>query len=213
MILAQIATQSARPSAAESYAAATLRERLAEVASKIKRITIHVDEGLDHNGHPMTVCRVKVVLSPLLDVEPFVMEGHASRAREAIDLVADAIEGAVRRPVEEAAKARLRRRGKRVRLSGVKVSSKTPSEVVLRRARVDESLETPRSANPPRGKHFHMTRHQSRATSSREVEAGARPSRKSTRKSANRSKRDSNLARRATRGTRAPAARARGRSG
>ncbi|CAN5724282.1 hypothetical protein BH11MYX4_BH11MYX4_65690 [soil metagenome] len=42
-----------------------------------------------------------------------------------------------------------------------------------------------------------------------EDSAKARPSRKSTRKSANRSKRDSNLARRATRKTTSPKARAR----
>ena len=117
MILTHIATQSARPSAAEAYAAATLRARLAPFAPSIKRVTIHVTESLDRNGHAVTVCRAKVVLSAPVDVEPFIVEGHARRTREAIDLVADAVEGAVRRPIEEVAKARLRRRSKTARVA------------------------------------------------------------------------------------------------
>jgi hypothetical protein len=106
--------------------------------------------------------------------------------------VSDAIGGVVRRALATTRRKR-----------GERAESAEPEGPLPRKIRIRRGAAGPKSAHPPRGRHFHMTRHQAHATSAREESAtAARPSRKSTRKSANRSKRDGNTAARTGRALR-----------
>lgn len=209
-----LVTRGSRPTTAEDYAVQTFRGRLdGPEAAKVRRLTVHIEETVDLAARPKPkpewACRVKVSLAPALDEPSFIVEGHASHAREAVELAADAIEGAVRRVLELAAAKGHRRAPPE---EGAKRVTMRRAEAV---AREDLTPARHLTAHPPRGRHFHLTRAQAAATSKREPMERAvdathdpRPSRKSTRKSANRSKRDSNQVRRAQRATVAPEARA-----
>lgn len=215
-----LVTRGSRPTTAEDHAVQAFRSRLeGDAASKVRRLTVHIEETVDMLATPRPkpewVCRVKVMLAAALDEPSFVVEGRASHAREAVDLAADAVEGAARRVVELAT-----RKGHR-RPAALVSPPSGPKRISLRRGerqarRGEEPARAPTvSASPPRGRHFHMTRVQAGATSEREEaappaegEKASRPSRKSTRKSANRSKRDSNQLRRDRRALGAPEARA-----
>lgn len=225
-----LVTRGARPTTAEDYAVQSFRERLhGEVAHTLRRLTVHVEESVDlARAEPKAVwvCRVKVGLAPALDEPPFVVETHAAHAREAIDLAVDAIEGAVKRvlllstmtghrrpPAEGAMQKRVSlHRYKKVERAGQPHARGERGEHGERGKPFERSSLT---AHPPRGRHFHMTRVQSAATTEREEpvvsdtgERPPRPSRKSTRRSANRSKRDSNQARQVKRAVRSAEARA-----
>jgi hypothetical protein len=211
-VILHLVSRNSRPTTAEDYAATMLQSRLAGYQPKIKRLDVRLDEVETEDGREEKICRVQVHLITRLDVAPFGVDAHAPSAREAVDLVVDTIEGAVRRALEI---AEARKHGYHKRVGRPKREVPVPSaprHIRLRREypdreRVREDEGAVMSANPPRGRHFHMTRVEAAATSARE-DSNGRPSRKSTRKSANRSKRDSNQARRVQRGVRAPEARA-----
>lgn len=211
-MIIHLVTRNARPTTAEDYAATMLQSRLAAYEPKIKRLNVHLDEIENAEGRTEKICRVQVHLVTSLDVAPFGVDAHAPSAREAVDLIVDTIEGGVRRALELAAS---RKHGYHKRVGRPKRKPTPPSAPFYVRVkrehpdreRVREDEGAVMSANPPRGRHFHMTRVEAAATSARE-DSNGRPSRKSTRKSSNRSKRDSNQARRVHRSIQGPEARA-----
>jgi len=218
-------SRAVRPTTAENAAVTALRSRLEPFAPYIRRLGVRLEEVIDVDGHPAILCKVKVVLAKAFDVPSFVLEAHGAHVRDAVDAVADAVEREVRLAIEEAGTPP----GRRASREAGSAMSTSSSSTLSKRARAANGITVPperegaieleaqnpgktKSANPPRGEHFHMTRHQARATSARELSA-TRPSRKSTRKSANRSKRDSNLERQVRREVRSPEGRVAQRGG
>jgi hypothetical protein len=204
MLVVKLVPRGVRPTVAEDQAVNVLRATLEVHAEHITRVMLHFADGTARDGHRTTVCHAKVTLAKALHVPSFHLEGHAPTMREAAELVGDAIAGTVRRALG----AGKRRRG----AERTAEQPEVPKAIYLRR-----EAERPVSAHPPRGRHFHMTRHQSHATSAREgIETRAsrvpeapagveiRPSRTAVRKGANRSKWEGPPGTR-TRGTARPA--------
>ncbi|MBX3200295.1 MAG: hypothetical protein KF894_19315 [Labilithrix sp.] len=197
---------------------ALVRSRLEKHSKHLRRVGVRLTQLINGSGELDWTCRVEVAMTKVATPK-FYVEGRAPQVLEAAELAADAVEGAVRREVEGSSGKRSsgarRRPAEGARSVEVRRGASQPfesDEAQLAREREEDTLRrmTPRAvktANPMRGRHIHKTRQQAQATSAREVSA-TRPSRKSTRKSANRSKRDSNLVRRAKRDTRSPDARA-----
>jgi len=216
-----------RPTTAEEHAVDTLRSRLEQYAKHLREVSIRFDDVIRPSGKVDRACRVDVTLAQVVDAPKLSVEGRAPNERDAADVAADGVEGAVRREVEEAE----RRRSKNAKRKGAKIRAKRAagherflevrrgeeapaegfSEVDILEEQAREGRHaTPhavKTARPMRGRHIHKTQRQARATSAREVSA-TRPSRKSTRRSANRVKRDSNLARQTKRAVRSPEQRA-----
>ena len=157
-----------------------------------------------------------MTLVSVFDAPKLLVEGRARSEQEAADIAADADEGAVRREVEEVESRLKKKQLRKVEPTSGKQASVRREEGATTNASEEELAAeepnriTPRevkTAHPRRKRHIHKTQRQARATSAIEFSA-TRPSRKSTRKSANRSKRDSNLARSTKRSVRSPKARA-----
>lgn len=225
----------------EAYAERTLQSKLSKFASHVLRGSVRFEDVNGPRGGVDTVCRVKVMLKNL---EPVIVEERATGAREAVDIVADGVERAVRRAVERTRKIS----------KGGKERRKTPPKKEAARAKREKPEPNP---PPPAGSYIgrrvghgeddladardrpekrrrdayvdtsapgtsatdrragggstarrNTKKNDAGMTSMLEDSAKARPSRKSTRKSADRSKRDSNLARRTKRAVRSPKARA-----
>ncbi|MBX3265069.1 MAG: hypothetical protein KF782_35685, partial [Labilithrix sp.] len=212
-------SRAARPTTAERHAVALVGTRLDKYSKHLRRAGVRLTQLINASGQLDWTCRVEVAMTKGATPK-FYVEGRARQVLEAVELAADAVEGAVRREVEGASERS--GAGRRRATSGLRGVEVRRGAAARRGAEAregeglpeleDEALRrlTPRAvktANPMRGRHIHKTRRQAQATSARELSA-TRPSRKSTRKSANRSKRDSNLVRRAKRDTRSPEARA-----
>ncbi|MBX3204943.1 MAG: hypothetical protein KF764_07730 [Labilithrix sp.] len=209
-------SRAARPTTAERYALGLVRTRLEKYAKHLRRVGVRLAQLLNSSGKLDWTCRVEVGMSKAASAAPkFFVDGRAAHVLEAVELAVDAVDGAVRREVasvEGKKHKTLRRKAKSIEVSRGASEAAEEEESEAASERADEELRhsTPRAvktANPMRGRHIHKTRRQAQATSARETSA-TRPSRKSTRKSANRSKRDSNLVRRAKRDARSPEARA-----
>lgn len=214
--------RAARPTTAEERAVDTLRSRLEPYAKHIREVKVRFDDVIRPSGKIDRACRIDVTLHQVFDSPKLSVEGRAPNDRDAAEVAADGAAGAVRREVEESdrrlSKTTKRRAAARPK---AKVAAKVvevrrggeegPSEYDLieeqARAGRHATPHAVKTARPMRGRHIHKTQRQARATSAPEISA-KRPSRKSTRKSANRSKRDSNLARQNTRSTRSPEQRA-----
>ncbi len=204
-------SRAARPTTGEARAVELVRSRLEEFAQHLRRVFVRLEQRIIGPGKVDQACRVEVTLTKVADAPQFVVEGRAPSAPEAIELAADAAASAVRREVEVT--ERKRGRASRKAETGAKTVAVERSTEPLEEPDIiasDTRHFTPRSvktAHPRRGRHIHKTQRQARATSAREVSA-TKPSRKSTRRSANRMKRDSNLARRTERKVSSPEARA-----
>jgi hypothetical protein len=157
-----------RPTTAEDFMARVLGARLERLGTNFRRLGVRLEEVIDVGGDLEIVCKVKVTLAKAFDVPPFMVEGHATHVRDAVDLVADAIEAEVRRAIEEAGTPPARRASREAGRAAPR-----PTTITVRR--------------------------------SREGKVHA----ESTRKSANRSKRDSNLVRQSRRDLHSPESRAR----
>lgn len=214
--------RAARPTTAEEHAVDTLQSRLEPYAKHIREVKIRFDDVIRPSGKVDRACRVDVTLHQVLDSPKLSVEGRAPNDGDAAEVAADGVAGAVRREVEEAER-RLGKTSKRKAAARPK-AKREPAVVEVRRGGEEGPSEydlleeqaregrhaTPRAvktARPMRGRHIHKTQRQARATAAREISA-KRPSRKSTRKSANRSKRDSNLVRQNKRAVRSPEQRA-----
>jgi hypothetical protein len=210
----QLQPRAVRPSAAEAYAVEALRARLDEYGRHLRGVRLRFDEVSHGPGDIDKICRVHVTLAGVRDVPGFVVEGRAPHEREAADLAVDAVHGAVRRAIEEGLGRRQmrklaasRRKRKVPILEVTRAAGEELVEEAEPRARGSTTPRALKTARPPRGRGLHKTQREARATASREVSA-TQPSRKSTRKSANRSKRDSNQLLRTRRAVRSPGARA-----
>jgi hypothetical protein len=208
-------SRAGRPTTVEERAVEAVRTKLEKYARHLRRVGVRLDQRINNSGQLDQSCRVEVTLIKVLDSPKLLVEGRAPSGQEAAALAADAVFGAVEREVM-AAQRRGRRASPRAKSKTLEVrraeeeSALENAEAIAREA--EERHLTPRrvkTAHPQRGRHIHKTQRQSRATSAREAPpATGRPSRKSTRKSANRSKRDSNQARRNERDVRSPEAQA-----
>jgi hypothetical protein len=213
-------SRGARPTTTESRALSLIRSKLEKYETYLRHVDVQLSEARTRRDGIEQACRIDV---QLLDAPTFYVEASAPRGSEAAELAADAVEGAVAREVKvveqrterarkhKGERLRARRLGRKLALGREAAEEVEVAPVLAPPPSGPRDLPTPRrvrTAHPRRGKKMHQTRTQSGATSAREPATLGRPSRKSTRKSANRSKRDSNLARRATRGVRSPEARA-----
>ena len=212
-----------RPTTAEEHAVDALRTRLEPYAKHLRQVSIRFDDVIRPSGKVDRSCRVDVTLAQVFDSPKLSVEGRAPNERHAADAAADGVEGAVRREVEEV--ERRRSRGSKRKAKAKSAGGERVVEVRREETEATEGLSeydileeqarqgrhaTPRAvktANPMRGRHIHKTQRQSRATAAKEISA-TRPSRKSTRRSANRVKRDSNLARQTKRAVGSPKQRA-----
>jgi hypothetical protein len=191
--------QALRPTAAEVRAVQTLALTLAPYADHIRRVSVRIARTTGRAVAFDHVCRVHVALRDVYDVPSFLVEGEGSSDREAAQLAAEAARRVVLLALggEVATQARSN--------ESIEEEARTRAAETARRHHT-----TPRevkSAKPLRGRHIHKTQRQARATSARELSKG-RPSRKSTRRSSNRSKRESNQVLRHERAIRAPKERA-----
>ena len=220
--------RAARPTTAEEHAVDALRTKLEPYAKHLREVSVRFDDVIRPSGKVDRSCRVDVTLVQVEGSPKLSVEGRAPNERDAADAAADGMEGAVRREVEEVQRRRSKtsKTGKRKAKAKRAAASERFVEVRRGEPEATEGLSeydileeqaregrhaTPRAvktARPMRGRHIHKTQRQARATAAREISATSRPSRKSTRKSANRVKRDSNLARKTKRAVRSPEQRA-----
>lgn len=207
-------SRAARPTTAEARAVELLRTRLESFARQLRRVSVRLEQKISGPGKVDQACRVELNLVDVPDAPQILVEGRAPNERAAVDEAAEAAFLAVEEEVARAERRRARsRRTAKVKTTGARSETQTAETAAAEleeAAEVERHHTTPRSvktANPQRGRHIHKTQRQARATSAREVSA-TKPSRKSTRKSANRSKRDSNQVRRTKRAVRSPTQRA-----
>lgn len=183
-------SRATRPTASEDFASRTVRERLEPFSARVRRVGVRFDENVGARGELEHVCRIHITCASGRDAPSFTVEGRAVHEREAVELAATAAVGSVRELLTPGAPEGDAQTGAGEHLTAKR---RTP------RAR--------KTANPPRKRGVHQTKVESAATAAFEPSAG-RPSRKSTRKSENRSKRDAQQALRAKRAVSSPRARA-----
>lgn len=162
-----------------------LGAKLGKYAALIERVSVRFEDENGPRGGVDTVCRIKIVLSGR---DSILFEARATSPGEALQLAVQGVERAARRTVQRAGL-----RAGTPRSNATKTAAKRASGG--REARTSTAA---RNRKKP----------YSGATTALEDSATGRPSRKSTRKSANRSKPDSNLQRREMRRTQSPTARA-----
>jgi hypothetical protein len=154
-----------------------MARQIGKYAPRVERSTVRFEDVNGPRGGQDQLCSIKVVLSALPSV---VVQERGSTAREAFDRAAAVAERSVRRAMGRAEMTA--KRGRRAR--GTEESATT--------AAPDRKAGSASTAARNRKQNIEGM------TSALEDSTGT-PSRKSTRKSANRSKRDSNLKRRQTR--------------
>jgi len=187
----QLESRASRPTAGEEDAFHTILDALAPWTHALTRLSVRSDDVIDAQGKSEHVFRVHVTFSGKRGEAPsLLVEGRGYQERAAARGAARAAVVAVRRILEGEATA------KQESVSGVvRVPHRTP------RSR--------KSANPPRGRGFHKTSIEASVSHAAEARGpGKRPSRKSTRRSENRVKPDSQLRRQAVRAVRSPKSRA-----
>jgi hypothetical protein len=219
----------------EGYVRDRAGRKLGNYALNVERVSVRFE---DVNGPKQgidIVCRIKVVLSGIASA---VVEERAATPREAFNRAIDRTQRAVKRDLARAGRRSPRARqparasGRAAPAPRAKPSPKDGSLIGRRVGRADENLRraaarpeklrrdvpidtaaagqsaTARRAGGGSTAARNTKRPAAGATSALEDSAQDRPSRKSTRRSKHRSKRDSNLRRRETRAVRAPSARA-----
>ena len=210
-----------------------LAARLGGFADRIERLTIRFEDVNGPRGGVDVVCRAKVVLSGLPSV---VVETRGETDRLAFGLLVTALTRAVRKSLDRAPKPRGGRaeKGAAQPISAVPVDAAAdPGSVIGRRvgrgaANLAAALDRPEkrrrdlpvdtaapgvSATDRKAGYGSTARRNTkarttRATATLEDSRQPRPSRKSTRKSANRAKSATNLQKRAVAATTSPGARA-----
>lgn len=207
--------------------------KLSKHALHIERTTVRLEDINGPRGGVDMACRIKVVLSNLPSV---VVEERADKSVLALNRAVDAAERAVRRALGRAGMAQPKGRRRTERSKAPEAPAAEPeagsligrrvgrSRANLERAasrpeklRRDVPVDTARPERSATGRKAgagntakrNTKLNEAGLTSALEDSAGDRPSRKSTRRSNLRSKRDSNLKRRETRRVQAPKARAR----
>lgn len=156
--------------------------RLGKFAPRIERLTVRFEDVNGPRGGRDISCKIKVVISGLPSV---VVSEIAGDAHEAFDRLDDRVERVVRSAIQRA-----RERGNLDRIQpGAKVSGVSDEDAA-------PELPSPRN----------FTRRPRKATVALEASAASRPSRKSTRGSANRAKHGNKLARRERRKISSPKA-------
>src|SRR5690606_13307277 len=155
--------------------------KLGKFAPHIERASVRIFDVNGPRGGQDTACRVKVVLSGSASV---VTEETASTAAAASDRAVDSVERAVRKAVE---------RGD---------APKKPR--TARPAKQQTSTGASRAAAPPSTATRNVKKNTAGMTVALEDSATGQPSRKSTRGSVNRAKRDNKKRLRAVREARAP---------
>jgi ribosome-associated translation inhibitor RaiA len=212
-----------------------LERALGRIGGRIQRVTTRCSDVNGPRGGVDQLCRVELALRGL---PPIVVEKRAETARQAFDRAVNAAKRALRRTHERSGKssARKLRRGAAAAAAPERGAAAAPDEGSLIGRRVGRSAERlERVAERPekwRRDVWVDTARPGTSASDRKVGAGStarrntklnqagmtatledsaqdRPSRKSTRKSAGRAKRDTSLRLRATRKARAPGSRAR----
>lgn len=158
--------------------------RLGKFAARIERVTVRFEDVNGPRGGRDTACKIKVVISGLPSI---VVSEVAGDAREAFDRLDGRVERVVRGTIQRA-----RERGHLGRIQpDVKVSGRGTSD---------------EAAAPAPPSPLNFTRRPRKATVALEASAQSRPSRKSTRGSANRAKHGNKLARRERRQVSSPKA-------
>jgi ribosome-associated translation inhibitor RaiA len=226
-------TLRARSVAVSEATRAHVRKRIERALGKygprVERATVRFEDVNGPRGGVDTTCRIKVVVGHLPSV---LVEHRASSARGAFDLAAAAIERAVRRALGRADLSGSRKKkktprsrapspaqgagslvGRRVGRSAKQIAlAAARPEKQRRDARVDTALPGVSASDRRVGAHATARRNTKLDTTGMsatlEDSATGDPSRKSTRRSANRGTQDSNLRRREVRRTRSPSARA-----
>jgi ribosome-associated translation inhibitor RaiA len=166
--------------------------RLGKFAPRIERLTVRFEDVNGPRGGRDVTCRIKVVIAGLPSV---VVSELARDAREAFDRADDRIERAVRRAI-----GRGRARGRIGRAGGRAGAWEDSSASAERRASGTGRAAAPAAVRNRQGR-------PRKATFALEGSARSRPSRKSTRGSANRAKHGNKLARRQQRRVASPTAR------
>jgi ribosome-associated translation inhibitor RaiA len=171
-----------------------LRRRLEKLSHQVERLSVRFEDVNGPRSGVDTVCRIKVVLAGLPSI---VVEELATDPLEAFNRADHRVERAVVRAV---GRQRSLQRPPAVRRHAARVRARATSrEAHAKRPRV-----AAQSASPPE----HRVRPPRRATVVLETSRGPRPSRKSSRKSANRKRAGNKLARRQTRRVTSPKSRA-----
>ncbi|HVT45519.1 MAG TPA: HPF/RaiA family ribosome-associated protein [Thermoanaerobaculia bacterium] len=216
----------------DSYIRQRLGRKLGGFADRIERLTVRFEDVNGPRGGVDIVCRAKAVLSGLPSV---VVEERAETDHQAFGLVADGLTRAIRKALDRAPKPR-RARGRRSVQSPVPPALDLPPDpgsVIGRRvgrgpANLAAALDRPEkrpgdnpidtaaqetSASDRKAGYGSTARRNTRAstsgaTATLEDSRQTRPSRKSTRKSANRAKSATNIQKKVVAATRSPGARA-----
>ena len=165
-----------------------MERRLGKFARHIDRVTVRFEDVNGPRGGVDTVCRIKVVLTGL---ETILVEELAPEPFEAVNRADDRVERAV--------KHALRRARGRGRIATSRRAAALEEPV--------RATHAPARAARPKPVSRNFKRRTRKATAALEVSAQARPSRKSTRKSANRARQGNKLSRRQVRRVSSPKAR------
>ena len=168
--------------------------RLGKFAPHIERLTVRFEDVNGPRGGLDVACKIKAVIAGLPSV---VVAELAHDARKAFDRADDRAERAVRRAL---GRAREHGRVGRVQADGVAGREGTGAADLRRQARTGGRARASTAVRNLQGR-------PRKATVALEGSARARPSRKSTRGSANRAKHGNKLARREQRRLAAPTAR------
>jgi ribosome-associated translation inhibitor RaiA len=167
--------------------------RLGKFALHIERVTVRFEDVNGPRGGRDVRCGIKVVLSGLPSVVVTELAGNALQAFNRAD---DRVERAVRRAV-----GRGRERGRIGRLGAAAVAGRGGATASRERARPTRATRAVAAAAAR-----NYTRRPRKATAALEGSAQPRPSRKSTRGSANRAKQGNKLGRREQRRLASPKA-------
>lgn len=171
-----------------------LRRRLEKLSHQVERLSVRFEDVNGPRNGKDTVCRIKVVLAGLPSI---VVEELATDPLEAFNRADHRVERAVVRAVG--------RQRRLTRPAGVRITvARSRARASSREAHAKRPRPASEAASPP----GHSSRPPRRATVVLETSRGPRPTRKTTRKSANRMRASNKLARRQTRRVTSPKARA-----
>jgi ribosome-associated translation inhibitor RaiA len=185
----------------ERYVRERTSRKLAKFAHEEQRITVRFEDLNGPKGGIAVACRIKIVIPAAPSI---VVEDRAAGLRDAFDLAIDNAERALRHSLD-----------KHGRSEGKPARGKRHVAELDAQERA-EALDAVATDETPVAKPRHQQARAPRATASLEASATGRPSRKSTRKSANRVKQGTELQHRQLQTMYSPeerAARGRGRGG
>lgn len=182
-----------------------MTRQLGKLAVLVERSTVRFDDINGARGGIDVSCSIKIVLSGRPSV---VVEERAATARAAFDAAAATAARAVRRVVGRAEMSARPSRGKGAGKKARRSAKAAVDEAAVDAAQSDAGA-TDRKAGGGSPVRRNIKKNLAGLTSALELSAQPTPSRKSTRGSAGRAKRDSNLQQRQTRKLHSPKERAR----